>query len=53
MSLSRDNQCKVWILFKFGYSEDIDLILDWRVLGYTVSEPWAERSKTSQEHSIN
>lgn len=31
------------------FSEDIDLILDWRVLGYTVSYPWAERSKTSQD----
>jgi hypothetical protein len=31
------------------FSEDIDLILDWRVLGYTASEPWAERSKTSQD----
>ena len=31
------------------FSEDIDLILDWRVLGYTASEPWTERSKTSQD----
>ena len=31
------------------FSEDIDLILDWRVLGFTASEPWAERSKTSQD----
>ena len=31
------------------FSEDIDLILDWRVLGYAASEPWAERSKTSQD----
>ena len=31
------------------FSEDIDLILDWRVLGYTVSYPWVERSKTSQD----
>lgn len=31
------------------FSEDIDLILDWRVLGYTASYPWAERSKTSQD----
>ena len=30
------------------FSEDIDLILDWQVLGYAASEPWAERSKTSQ-----
>ena len=31
------------------FSEDIDLILDWRLLGYEVSEPWAERSKTKQD----
>lgn len=31
------------------FSEDIDLILDWCVLGYSVSEPWAGRSKTSQD----
>ncbi|MHB1454599.1 MAG: nucleotidyl transferase AbiEii/AbiGii toxin family protein [Saccharofermentanales bacterium] len=31
------------------FSEDIDLILDWRVLGYSTSEPWANRSKTSQD----
>lgn len=31
------------------FSEDIDLILDWRILGYTPQEPWNERSKTSQD----
>ncbi len=31
------------------FSEDIDLILDWRVLGYSASDPWAERSKTRQD----
>lgn len=31
------------------FSEDIDLILDWRVLGYEVKEPWKERSKTKQD----
>jgi hypothetical protein len=31
------------------FSEDIDLILDWRVFGYTASYPWAKRSKTSQD----
>lgn len=31
------------------FSEDIDLILDWQVLGYAVLEPWAKRSKTSQD----
>lgn len=30
------------------FSEDIDLILDWRVLGYGVSEPWENRSNTKQ-----
>lgn len=31
------------------FSEDIDLILDWRVLGYGKDEPWEERSKTKQD----
>ena len=31
------------------FSEDIDLILDWRLLGYEKDEPWAERSKTRQD----
>lgn len=30
------------------FSEDIDLILDWRVLGYSIKEPWEERSNTKQ-----
>lgn len=30
------------------FSEDIDLILDWRLLGYSSNEPWSERSKTKQ-----
>ena len=30
------------------FSEDIDLILDWRVLGYKKEEPWEHRSKTGQ-----
>jgi len=30
------------------FSEDIDLILDWRLLGYSVDEPWQERSATKQ-----
>lgn len=30
------------------FSEDIDLILDWRVLGYGINEPWEKRSKTKQ-----
>ena len=31
------------------FSEDIDLILDWRVLGYEKDEPWLERSNTKQD----
>ena len=31
------------------FSEDIDLILDWRVLGYEINEPWEERSNTKQD----
>lgn len=30
------------------FSEDIDLIMDWRVLGYSSEEPWEERSNTKQ-----
>lgn len=31
------------------FSEDIDLILDWRLLGYGLKEPWEERSNNKQE----
>ncbi|MCL2105937.1 MAG: nucleotidyl transferase AbiEii/AbiGii toxin family protein [Oscillospiraceae bacterium] len=31
------------------FSEDIDLILDWRVLGYRENEPWEPRSNTKQD----
>ncbi|UTC66970.1 MULTISPECIES: nucleotidyl transferase AbiEii/AbiGii toxin family protein [unclassified Treponema] len=31
------------------FSEDIDLILDWRVIGYKFGEPWKERSNTKQD----
>lgn len=31
------------------FSEDIDLIMDWRLLGYAVEEPWKERSKNQQD----
>ena len=31
------------------FSEDIDLILDWRVLGYGINEPWEVRSNTKQD----
>lgn len=31
------------------FSEDVDLILDWRVLGYGRDEPWEPRSNSAQE----
>lgn len=31
------------------FSEDIDLILDWRILGYGKDEPWETRSNTKQD----
>jgi hypothetical protein len=31
------------------FSEDIDLILDWRLLGYSEDEPWEKRSSTKQD----
>ena len=31
------------------FSEDIDLILDWRLLGFGIREPWEERSNTQQD----
>lgn len=31
------------------FSEDIDLILDWRLLGYGEDEPWEPRSNSAQE----
>ena len=31
------------------FSEDIDLILDWRALGYGLNEPWDHRSNTKQD----
>jgi hypothetical protein len=57
------NRCK-WrenLVFKGGtslskaynlierFSEDIDLILDWRVLAYSTDEPWEQRSNTKQD----
>lgn len=30
------------------FSEDIDLIIDWRVLGYSINEPWNDRSNSAQ-----
>ncbi len=32
------------------FSEDIDLILDWRILGYGQNEPWIDRTNTSQDN---
>ena len=31
------------------FSEDIDIILDWRLVGCGKDEPWAERSKNQQD----
>ena len=31
------------------FSEDIDLILDWRAIGYGINEPWEDRSNTRQD----
>lgn len=31
------------------FSEDIDLIFDWRLLGYGIKEPWEKRSNTKQD----
>lgn len=31
------------------FSEDVDLILDWRVIGFKKDEPWENRSNTQQE----
>lgn len=31
------------------FSEDIDLIFDWRLLGYGLDEPWKKRSNTKQD----
>ena len=39
---------KAYDLIKL-FSEDIDLILDWRVLGYGIDEPWEQRSNTKQD----
>jgi len=31
------------------FSEDIDLILDWRLIDFEEAEPWIDRSKTQQD----
>ena len=33
----------------YRFSEDIDLILDWRTLGFSEDEPWQNRSNTAQD----
>ena len=59
--LFNENKWKDYFTFKGGtslskcfglierFSEDIDLILDWRLLDYEENEPWIERSKTKQD----
>lgn len=39
---------KVYGLIK-RFSEDIDIILDWREIGYDIDEPWEDRSKSKQD----
>lgn len=39
---------KAWHVIE-RFSEDIDLILDWRILGYAKEEPWIERSNKQQD----
>ena len=34
------------------FSEDIDLIFDWRLLGYGLDEPWEKRSNTKQDDFV-
>jgi len=31
------------------FSEDLDIVLDWRVLGFSKDEPWESRSNTKQD----
>jgi len=31
------------------FSEDIDLIIDWRILGYSNGEPWEKRTNSKQD----
>ena len=59
--LFHDSPWKAEMIFKGGtslskvygaierFSEDIDLILDWRMLGYSGEEPWEDRSPTQQD----
>ena len=34
------------------FSEDIDLIVDWRQLGYSANDPWLKRTNTQQEKYV-
>lgn len=34
------------------FSEDIDLIFDWRLLGYEANAPWEKRSNTKQDEFV-
>lgn len=34
------------------FSEDIDLIIDWRLLGYKGNEPWESRSNSAQDRFV-
>ena len=59
--LFNDNEWKEYFTFKGGtslskcfgiierFSEDIDIILDWRVLGYLENEPWSEKTNSQQD----
>jgi hypothetical protein len=59
--LFQDSPWKARMAFKGGtslskafhaierFSEDIDLVLDWRLLGYSEDEPWNDRSITQQD----
>ena len=61
--LYQDSPWKEHLLFKGGtclskcygviqrFSEDIDLLLDWRVLGYSISGPEIEETRKKQERS--
>ena len=59
--LFRESSWKSQLIFKGGtslskvyglierFSEDIDLILAWELLGYTKDDPWEDRSYTQQD----
>ena len=59
--LFRRSKWKTALVFKGGtslskafhlvrrFSEDIDLIIDWRILGYSMGEPWEKRTNSKQD----